>query len=183
MISICILGCSNSKTYTAQENTAFKNLQDLVASKYFEIESHTARPMASTAMMQVANSNILGPGNSATNINLVGNANSLKVMGDTIKGYLPFFGEQFFGANPGGNNNGIEFNDVPEDYQVKLNESKHTVEISFKIKDEFRSNERYIINLTLFPNNTSIMNVQSVSRSNIEFLGNLKPVSKDAIGS
>ncbi len=179
VMAIFIMSCSNSKSYTAQEDRAYQQLQELVASKNFEITSHTARPMASTALIQVANSNILGPGNSATNINLIGNVNSLKVMGDTIKGYLPFYGERFFGGNPGSNNNGIEFNDTPEDYQVKFNESKHIVIISFKIRDEYRGNERYNINMTMFPNNTSTINVQSMSRTSIEFLGNVKPLSKD----
>lgn len=182
VMSMFTLGCSNSKSYTAQEDRAYQQLKELVASQNFEVTSHTARPMASTAFIQVTNSNILGLGNSATNINLIGNANSLKVMGDTIKAYLPFYGEQFFGGNPGINNNGIEFNDMPEDYQVKLNDSKHIVEISFKIRDEFRGNERYDINMTLFPNNTSTINVQSTSRSNIEFLGNVKSLSEEAIG-
>lgn len=174
-----LIGCGNIKTFTAQEDSAYKNLQDLVAAKNFEIIAHTARPMTSTALTQVLNSGILAPGNTVANINIIGTSNYLKVKGDTIQAYLPFFGEQFFGGNPGSNHQGISFNDIPEDYKVIMNDEKHSVDIHFKIEDEYRGNERYVVNITLFPNHTSDISVQSTERSNINFSGDVKVLAKD----
>ncbi|MGF1555152.1 DUF4251 domain-containing protein [Paucihalobacter sp.] len=177
---VLLSGCSSSiKTYTEQEQKVYENLQNLVASKNFEIVAHTAMPMMGNALAQVLNSNLLPPGNTSSRISIIGTANSLRIKGDTIKGYLPFYGEQFSGGNPARNNHGISFNDVPEDYKVTMSDAKHLVDISFKIKDEYRGNERYDINITLFPSNTSFMSVQSSTRSSIQFSGNLKTLNTE----
>lgn len=175
-----LAGCSSSKIFTEQEQKAYENLQNLVASKNLEIVAHTAKPMMSNALTQVLNTNLLPPGNTAARINIIGTSNSLRIKGDTIQGYLPFYGEQFSGGNPGSNNQGISFKDVPKDYKVTMNDSKHSVDIIFKIKDEYRGNERYEIYITLFPNNTSTINVQSTTRSNIQFSGNVKALETEA---
>ena len=75
-------------------NASLKNqlLDNLVAQKSFKIESEWAQPMNTNAMNSVASSGLLLPGNSGSNISLIGNPNYLKVEGDTISAYLPFFG-------------------------------------------------------------------------------------------
>lgn len=177
---VLLAGCSGSiKTYTVQEQNAYDNLQNLVASKNFEIIAHTAKPMMSNALTQVLNSNLLPPGNTPSHISIIGTSNSIRFKGDTIQGSLPFYGEQFSGGNPASNHNGISFKDVPENFKVNKNDNKHAVAISFRIKDEYRSNERYEINITLFPNNTSAMSVQSTTRSNIQFSGNLRALESE----
>lgn len=177
-----LIACSSSKTFTAQEDQSYQNLQDFVASKNIEILSYIARPMATNAFMQVANSNILGPGNSASNINIAGNANRLRIMGDSIQAYLPFFGEQNFGGTPGSNHQGIEFNDIPDNLQMINNDDKHAVEIFFNIEDQYRGNERYNVFITLFPNKSSVIRVQSTNRSSIEFTGYASAIKEDKVG-
>ena len=130
--------------------------------------SHTARPMATNALMQLGNTNILGPGNTAASINLIGNSNSLKVKGDTISAFLPYYGEQNFGGGTyGGNHLGIEFNDVPENYQVTFDDQKQRAEIKFRIDDEHRNGEQYNVYITLFKNYNSLISVQSSNRTSI----------------
>lgn len=181
MTFVLLASCGSSiKTYTEQEQKVYKNLQNLVASKNFEIIAHTAKPMMSNALTQVLNANLLPPGNTPSHINIIGAANILRIKGDTIQGDLPFYGEQFFGGNLGSTNQGISFKGVPDDYKVTMNDSKHSVDISFKIKDQYRGNERYEINITLFPNKTSSMNVQSTTRSSIQFSGNVKALETEA---
>lgn len=177
---VLLAGCSSIKTYSEQEQKVYENLQNLVASKNFEIVAHTAMPMMSNALTQVLSSNLLPPGNTPSHINIIGTSNSVMIKSDTIHGYLPFYGEQFTGGNPASNNQGISFKDVPEDYKVTVNDTKHSVDISFKIKDEYRGNERYEIYIRLFPNNTSTMNVQSTTRSSIQFSGNVKALETKA---
>ncbi|OBX26506.1 uncharacterized protein DUF4251 [Gelidibacter algens] len=178
VVFVLLMGCGSNRNYTEQENQAYQNLQDLIASKSLEIVSNSASPFASAAFSRVANSNILGPGNSANNIDLTTNANRLIIKGDSIQGYLPYFGEQNFGGGYNGNHSGIEFNDVPENYKVVNDNRKHAVDIRFKIDDEHRSNEHYNVMITLYPNNRSTIRIQSTTRSSIEYTGRVSPLEE-----
>jgi len=178
LICLAIWSCGNSKDFTQQDDRAYEQLKSLVASKQLEIVSHTAKPMVSNAFMQVANTQILGPGNTASNINISNTSNSLKIKGDTIVGYFPFYGEQDFGGTLNSNHQGIEFNNVPDDYHVRERDAKHTVEIQFGIDDQYRNNEHYRVFITLFPNNASSVRIQSTNRSSIEFSGQVKPLAE-----
>ena len=180
ILAILVLGCGGPKTYTQQEERAFEQLQQLVNNKRLDIQSNRARPMATNAFMQVANSNLLGPGNTASSIDLTTNQNRLVIEGDSIRGYFPYFGEvQFGGGYRGGNHQGIEFNDVPEAYSVEFDEQKHRAEVNFKIRDQYRTNETYNIYMTLFPNGSSNVRVQSSNRTPIEFSGNYKALKEE----
>lgn len=177
-IFVMLMGCGSNKQYTEQENQAYQNLQNLVASKSLEIVSNSASPFASPAFSRVANSNILGPGNNANSIDLTTNANKLIIKGDSIQAYLPYFGEQNFGGGYNGNHSGITFNDVPEDYNVIKDDKKHAVDIRFKIDDEHRGNEHYDVMITLYPNNKSTIRIQSTNRSSIEYTGRVSPLTE-----
>jgi hypothetical protein len=180
VISLLLLGCGTKKPFTEQDHQAFENLQAIVNAKRLEITSNWARPMVTTAFMQVANTNILGPGNTASSINLTSNSNSLKVKGDTISGYFPYFGEvQFGGGYANSNHQGIEFKDIPEDYTVTVNDDKHTVELNFKIADQYRSNERYNVFITLFQNKRSSIQINSTNRTSIEYTGSIDQLKED----
>lgn len=170
-IFMMLTGCSSNRSFTEQENRAYQNLKDLVTSRSFKIVSSSASPIASAAFSRVANSNILGPGNNAGNIDISGNSNKLMIKGDSIQGVLPFFGEQYFGGGYNDNHTGIEFYDVPNDYQVIHNDKKHAVDIHFKMDDKYRHSDHYNIMITLYLNNRSTIRVQSTSRSTIEYMG------------
>ncbi|HUH27723.1 DUF4251 domain-containing protein [Gelidibacter sp.] len=171
MLFAMVLSCGSNKVFTEQDNKDYQKLQDLVASKSFEIVSNSAMPIASASFSKVANSRILGPGNSAGNIDISSNSNRLVVKGDSIRGFLPFYGDQNFGGGYNRNHSGIEFNAIPEDYKVSLDDKKHAVNIRFKIADQYRSSERYDIIITLYPNHKSNIRVQSTNRSSIEYTG------------
>lgn len=175
-----VLGCGSNKAFTEEDNQAYQNLQEVVTSKSLEIVSTSAMPMGSAAFSRVANSRLLGPGNNASNIDITSNSNKLTIKGDSIRGYLPYFGEQTFGSGTyGGNHTGIEFNNVPKDYQVVYNDKEHAVDISFQINDEYRNNERYTIVITLYPNYRGEIRVQSTSRTSIEYMGRFTKLDND----
>src|SRR5690606_3427725 len=135
---------------------------------------------ATAAVTQVINSGILGPGNTGTNINITSNSNLLKIEGDSITGYFPFFGEQQFGGSyPNGNNQGIEFSGISKDYKVTENDTKNSVVIGFKILDKHRASEHYNVSVTLFPNKSSINQVISTSSKEIEYSGSWLPVKAE----
>ena len=174
-----LMGCGSNKQFTEQDNQDYQSLQDMVALKSFEIVSNSAMPIASASYNRVATSRILGPGNNAGNIDISSNGNKVTVKGDSIQGYLPFFGDQHFGGGYGGTNGGIEFNDIPENYKVVNNDKKHAVEVSFKIKDSKRPNEQYNMTITLYPNNRTYMRVQSSNRSSIDYSGRVSKLDGD----
>lgn len=177
---VMLVSCSSNKTYTEQETKAYQRLKELVASKKLEIQSNFARPMATSAFTQVANSGVLGVGNTASNIDISNNSNELKIQGDSISGYFPFFGEQQFGGGyPGSNHQGIEFNNIPENYTVTENDAKQSVQIQFAISDEYRNNEHYRVFITLFPNNRSTIQINSSNRTPIEFSGRLQQLTPE----
>ena len=175
-----LVSCGTKKSFTEQDYRAYNDLKALVKAQKIEITSDFARPMATTAFMQVANTNILGPGNTASNINLIGNANSLKIEGDTIYGFFPYFGEvQFGGSYANNNHQGIEFKAIPDDYTVTENDDKQTVSINFKIADLNRSNERYNVFITLFKNKRSSIQINSTNRTPIEYTGSMMTLQGD----
>ncbi|MCK7590977.1 DUF4251 domain-containing protein [Subsaxibacter sp. CAU 1640] len=182
VLMFMVVGCGNGKNYSAQEDEAFERLRQIIDDKKLEIKSYFARPMATTAFMQVANTNILGPGNTASSIDIASNSNGFKIDGDTISGYFPYYGEQRFGGSyPGTNHQGIEFKSVPKDYKVSVNESKHVVNVRFNIEDQFRSNETYDIFITLYPNKRSNIQINSSHRTPIEFTGTMKVLREDKV--
>ncbi|MEZ4792837.1 MAG: DUF4251 domain-containing protein [Gelidibacter sp.] len=180
LVVTLLLGCSSNKAYTDQEDQAYLHLKEVVQSKKLEIHSSFARPMATSSFMQVANTGVLGSGNTATSIDISNNSNMFRILGDSISGYFPYYGEQQFGGGyPGANHQGIEFHDIPEDYVVSENDAKHFVQIQFKIDDEYRHNERYNVFITLFPNNRSSIQINSTNRTTIEYSGTLKSLMED----
>lgn len=173
-----LMSCGSNKQFTAQEIQAYQQLKDLVASRSFEIVSTSAMPMATAAFTKVANSNILGPGSSAGHIDITSNSNRLTVKGDSISGFLPYFGEQKFGGSYGGNHTGIEFKDVPRDYQVIYNDKKHAVTISFKISDQYRKTDQYDMTISLYPSYRTQIRVQSTTRTPIGYNGRLSKLEE-----
>ncbi|MCB0484689.1 MAG: DUF4251 domain-containing protein [Flavobacteriaceae bacterium] len=174
MVVAVFAGCTATKKLTDDQREA---LMSWGTETPFEIVSHRAMPMPTTAFIAVVNSGILSPDNSAGNINLVGNANFFRMKGDTINAYLPFFGERRFGGNYGSNDLAIEFDGIPEKKDITFNEKNQALEMRFSI-DQKNDNEQYTILVTIFSGNTTDIQVLSSERSSISYRGNIKPLEK-----
>ncbi len=175
-----LASCGVNRIYTEQENQSYQQLKDLVHSKKLEIRSDNARPLATSSFSRVANTGILGAGNSAANIDISGNSNALRIVGDSVSGYFPYYGEiQTGGGYPGTNHQGIEFSGIPKNYKVVENDTKHIVEIQFQLEDQFRNNEHYTIFITLFPSMRSTIQINSTNRTSIEYLGMLQNIKTE----
>ncbi|MGB5370884.1 MAG: DUF4251 domain-containing protein [Flavobacteriaceae bacterium] len=169
---LLVQGCGAVSKNTLAETKA---LDELVVSKRFEIESDWALPLATNSLNSIANAGLLPPGSSANRISLVGNPNYLKVQGDSISAYLPYFGEQQMGA--GYNNEGIavQFKGVPVSYEVVKHQNRQRYEINFVIRNK---TETYTVNLLLYPKKASVINVISTHRFMIRYEGRVGPLSK-----
>lgn len=169
---ILLLSCKSANQYSDEQ---IKNFETLIESKHYTIDSDWARPQVTYAMQQVLNSGILQPGSAPNAINLVGNANFLTISGDSIKAYLPYFGERQMNVAYGGSDNAIELNGLLKDYafEPKRNNSYLiTLNANSKI-------ETYNISIVVFPNMKSEIRVNSSSRFPISYIGNVKPIDKD----
>ena len=77
---LLFLSCHTSKPTINQVDV--DALNTLLNSRQFHIESHMAYPQVTMAMQQVLSAGVLGPGNMAGSISLIGNENFLKISGE-----------------------------------------------------------------------------------------------------
>ncbi|WP_339704567.1 DUF4251 domain-containing protein [uncultured Kriegella sp.] len=173
-MTMVFLACGSHSNKTVARAQS-RQLDDLVATKSFEIVSDWASPMGTTSMNNVINSGLLGPGNNAGHINLIGNSNYLRVEGDSVSAYLPYFGERQMGGGYDSDGGNIQFEGVPEDYEIKQDEQTKRYEISFKIN---RKIESFTVRATLMPNLSSTVNITSSQRFPIRYRGNVSEISK-----
>ncbi len=177
IVLLCLIGtlwsCGSAEDAVS---TSLKNqeLANLLEQKSFLIESEWAQPMGTKAMNSIASSGLFMPGSSGSNISLIGNPNYLKVEGDTISAYLPFFGERQMTGGYGAN--AIEFKGFPENFKSSKNSKKNSYTLLFNINDNI---EAYQVTITVFNNLTSYIQINSSYRSYIRYIGKISELPKD----
>ncbi len=168
------IGCSSSQN-TSTSTTKSKLLDDLVAQKSFQIESDQANPLVSGSLNTIANSGLIPPGSTVGTINLIGNPNYFKVKGDSITMYLPYYGEQQMAGAYNNRDVGIEFNGVPYRVEITKNERRNTYKLNYHIRN---NTEVYKVFVTLFPNLTSTIRINSNQRTPIGYKGRVSKLSE-----
>lgn len=168
-----MLSCGSSSKISDSNS---KLLDDLVSSQHFEIVSDRAFPLATASLNSISNAGLLPPGSSAAQINLIGNSNYLKVIGDSVAIYLPYYGERQMGGGYNNNGAGIQFKGTPPEMEITRDDVKKRYDIRFKAKDE---SENFNVNITLFPNLTSMISVNSSQRFPIRYSGVVKAIPND----
>ncbi|MDX1762026.1 MAG: DUF4251 domain-containing protein [Christiangramia sp.] len=143
---------------TTSDSEGFKELQELVSSRDFEIQNDWALP--------------IGGGN----INLIGNPNLIKIKNDSVEVYLPYFGVRQSGGNYGSAEGGINFEGKLDNFEIEENASKGNIEVKFEAKE---NNENYDFIITLFPNRKTRTRVISSQRTSISYEGEVKQTSED----
>lgn len=179
IVVVVLLGCaSTTKTHTIAEKDT-KALDDLVTNMSFEIESQWAQPQVTNAMTQLGNAGLFPPGSNAGNISLIGNSNYLIIDGDKVKAYLPYFGERQMGGAYNSTKTGIEFDGVPQDFEITKGK-KDSYEITFTIADKNSATENYTVLIQIFPSLSSAININSSHRFTIRYKGRAKTIETDA---
>ncbi|NNK10229.1 MAG: DUF4251 domain-containing protein, partial [Flavobacteriaceae bacterium] len=125
-----ILSCGSVADKSPSESS-IKALDNLVASKSIEIEADWAFPLMTQGITSVANSGLFLPGSNANRIDLMGNSNYLRIMGDSIDVSLPYFGERQIGGRYADSDVGIKVKGEPREYQVEKVEKKNAYRIKF----------------------------------------------------
>ncbi|MFD2726051.1 DUF4251 domain-containing protein [Hyunsoonleella rubra] len=165
---LCVSCKSSKSTATPAEIEA---LSLLVESKDFNIESNWAYPQTTYAMQQVLNSGLLFPNNGGSAINLIGNPNFLKISGDSISSFLPYFGERQMQITYNGQDTAIQLNGLMENYEIAEGKN-NSYNISFSANSAV-NNERFRVFITLFPNLKSNIRVNSTGRFSIGYSGEI----------
>lgn len=171
ILFLLVVSCNASKSTATQEE--IEALDSLVIGKRFVIESSWVYPQMTNAMQQISNAGILGPGNNAGSISLIGNPNFLKIAQDSISSYLPYFGERQMNVGYGMGNDGgsIKLKGLIKNYKIEKNKD-NSYNISF---DADNKNENFSVYLRLFPNLNSTIRINSSSRFSISYQGQVKP--------
>ncbi len=173
--TLCILGLISCGSASQADATSNAELNTWIENRAFTIESSYAMPMATTAVTAVLNTGILGPGNTAGQISLIGTPNHLTIKGDSITANLPFFGERRMGGGYNTRESGITINGILSDYQVETKRGMYV--ITFEARDT-QGIENYNFTLNLSPNQNANMSVNSTQRTNMQYRGEVQEVKE-----
>ncbi len=170
---LVLVGCTGTKESVATQ-TQVEALDKLVLEEAFMLESEWANPLNNYSISSFANSGLLPPGSTAGNINLIGNPNYLIKHGDSIAMFLPYFGEQQVATNYVDGDSTIKYYGVPEEIKIVKKERKQTYQIQFKAKT---NRDTYDVFVTLYPNLSSTITVNSAFRTTISYRGRVSKLS------
>ncbi len=174
ILALVTVSCNSSKPYVeGLDNNNFSKEQKILIANLNEegitIVSDWAMPLLDNTLNDLSNSGLLGIGNNASRINLIGNQNYLTIKNDSIIADLPYYGVRTSG---GGYNTdtGIEINQPLENYQIKSGK-KNTIVITL---DASSGTESYDITLRLnAKTGYSSIFISSTQRRSISYTGSI----------
>jgi len=148
----------------------------MITSENYEIVFSSAQPMASTGMQAVANAGLLAPGSNLGRIDLIGNPNYMRKIGDSISVSLPYYGErQIGGAYNNSKEVGINYEGTPFELTMNKSEKNGSYSISYSMKN---NTETFVVNSVLYPNGSARATVTSSHRRAISYRGRVKVLSE-----
>jgi hypothetical protein len=164
-----LLSCGSSKIESTPEQR--NNLVKLIQTKNFEITSDMAYPQVRSGMNSLQNSGIIAPGNSISQIDLTGNTNYVRIVGDSIYAELPYYGERQLNVAYNGSDTFISINGLIQDYSTKesLKDNSYDISLSARNKTELLKFE-----IRIFPNLTTSMLVNGPTRFPIRYTGKVE---------
>lgn len=164
-------GCQSTAAPLSTEQQA--RLDKLVENREFVFDAKYAMPLSSQAYISAANMGFtMARGNSPTNINLTGDGYYLRMYGDSVEIYLPYFGTRENITNY--NNMGsIDIKASIEDFRERRTPKGH--EMEFFAREGY---ERFRLILNIFPNSQSQLSLFSPQRDVIRYAGKLHQSSE-----
>ena len=166
-IVIVLMSCaSTNQNLTSAQLEKFKNTID---TNKIEITFNSARPLGLNNGVRGIEK-LLPIGSSLNTINLIGNANFFRMQNDSIHMDLPYYGQQQMPRSYNAES-AVMFEGKGEAIQKQIIQKKGTYMLTYVLDAE---EENYKINLTMYPNKKSILNVSSSHRTNITYDGQWK---------
>lgn len=165
---VLLINCSAKQVVATETSDRTK---ELISKKRFSIDCTKAYPTPTLGLQSVANTGLLPPGNSVGLINISGNENQFKILGDSITVYLPFYGEQrMAGISYGRTNNGIQFNGIPDASSFDGKDKKGNQILNFTFKN---NGEQCQAKIKIFPSGHSDININSSHRTSMRYSGTI----------
>lgn len=169
---LLMFSCQSTKiTATPQQ---ILMLDNLVSSQSFVIESDWALPQTTNSLTAIQNSGLLGPGNSASRISLIGNSNELRLNNGIISSKLPYFGELQSTSGYNGSSNSINLEGTLKNYKVTKNDNS-SYTITFDAKSH---SESFNVIIHLYPNLKSEIILNGAKRFSIRYTGVVRAISE-----
>jgi hypothetical protein len=135
-----------------------------------------ATPLATNAMNQISNANLLPMESRSGRINLMGSSSYIRTRGDSLLVYLPYYGTQQISLPPGNTNGAIQFEGVPLRYETRYNDKKDLSDISFRMKDD---TEQYDVFIKVYGNKKASVYINSTHRNSIRYTGELNALKEN----
>lgn len=167
------MSCASSSKATPEEKAA---LDKMVTEKQFEVKATWAQPMANQSLSNIANAGLLPPGSTANRIDITGTGGYLRVVNDSVKAELPFFGERRMGGGYNTKDTGIHFEGIPKDFSLEPMQKMEGYTLKFSISE---GAEAYQVVAQLYPNRSARLAVASSQRTNIWYQGTLAPYTEE----
>lgn len=176
VVLVVLLGCSSTKktNVNPEELAAFKRF---VENGRFEFNATAAFPLQTQAFTSVANSGLLQPGSNSGRIDLTGNPSYIKIMGDSISAYLPYFGERRVSGGYGANTD-IKFDGILSDYEIAYDTIKSMYRITFRLE---QNTEVYDVHMAVFPSKNGNLSLNSTQRSTIRYDGVVQELTETKV--
>ncbi|NNJ88321.1 MAG: DUF4251 domain-containing protein [Eudoraea sp.] len=162
-----IFSCGSSSSVN-NDSSKIADLRRMVTKANYEITSNWAFPLMTQGLTSIANAGLLMPGSNASSIDLIGNPNYLRVIGDSVSVSLPYFGERQMGGGYNNTGSGLSFDGIPDSYETQWDERKQRYQIKFQVKQR---TETLQFNILLFTNLKSDIKVNSTHRTSIGYNG------------
>ena len=167
-----LVSCKTAET--SQTSNPEHTYETWISEPAFEIKCTVAYPFVTNALSQIANSDMLGAGNTVNRINLQGRGDFLRISDGMVLADISYYGtQQFASINSGGG--GIILNDPVEDYELTYNHKKNRTHITFKASHEL---EHYEIGITIYKSGNCEINVNSSRRNYIKYDGRIEEFNK-----
>jgi len=163
-------GSLKSEEDITLKNEQFKQLKELVESRSFKFIAETAHPMQTYAVTQVTNALLRNTGNTAGTIFLTGRGDYIKVIRDSIKAELSYFGELRIVSSIDPRDSGINFNGEPLNFTITENEKKKTINLEFDINTK---TDQYNVIMQIYASKRTNIVVNSLNRTSIRYGGEI----------
>jgi hypothetical protein len=151
--TLSLASCGTTKLTTEEKQEMAESIHNSINEKNFEIEISTMNPMRGRSR------NVTGF--------------SVKVKGDTLVSYLPYFGVAR--SIPYGGGSGFDFEETIDSYTT-VTKDNGSMKVEIKIRHE---GDHLTYNFDIFDNGTAYLSVISYNRDNISYTGNMKLPDED----
>lgn len=163
ILSIVFMNCGPGKRVATAEE--LEKVHAVVKMDTLKIRSQWANPLNANDIINIG---LLPPDSAAGNINLIGNPNYFKIIGDSLSIFLPYYGRRQLGGTYNPSEVGIAFEGKPKVFKQEFNEKRNRYEYYFEVNT---NKENLQINLSIFPNLRTDIKISSSHRTFISYSG------------